>query len=198
MNYLNILKKRRSVYALNHHISLSEEEFIEFIENVTVESPTSFNMQSSHIVILMNEQHHKLWNIVTETLRKIVPDDKFSTTQAKMDMFSHAKGTILFFDDRNVLKQMKEELPIYKDNVDTFAAHSMGILQGNIWNALASVHIGASLQHYNPLIDDEVKKTWNIPENYQLTAQMVFGGIDEIPTLKDKLDAKQRVKSFIR
>lgn len=198
MNYLNILKRRRSIYALNHHIPLSEDEFIEFVEKVTVESPTAYNMQSSRLIILMNENHHKLWNIVTETLRKIVPNDKFSSTQAKMEMFSRAKGTILFFDDLNVLNQMKEDFPLYKDNVDTFASHSMGILQGNIWNALASVHIGASLQHYNPLIDDEVKKTWNIPENYQLTAQMVFGGIDEIPAVKDKIDAKQRVKSFIR
>jgi predicted oxidoreductase (fatty acid repression mutant protein) len=32
-----------------------------------------------------------------------------------------------------------------------------------------------NLQHYNPLIDDEVKKVFEIPEHWILKAQMVFG-----------------------
>lgn len=31
--------------------------------------------------------------------------------------------------------------------------------------------MGANLQYYNPLIDDEVKKTWDIPSDRELTAQ---------------------------
>ena len=46
-----------------------------------------------------------------------------------------------------------------------------------IWTTLAAAGIGANLQHYNPLIDAEVAKTWDIPDNWQLRAELVFGGI---------------------
>ena len=35
--------------------------------------------------------------------------------------------------------------------------------------------IGASLQHYNPLIDNEVREHWGLPGQWQLIAQMPFG-----------------------
>lgn len=72
----------------------------------------------------------------------------------------------------------------------------MGILQVNIWNALASMGIGANLQHYNPLIDDEVKKTWNIPNHYQLTAQMVFGHPLHEVSAKEKEPVESRFQLF--
>lgn len=41
--------------------------------------------------------------------------------------------------------------------------------------------IGASLQHYNPIIDEEVKRAWGIPQEWSLIAQMPFGEPDEQP-----------------
>lgn len=193
MSYIDIIKNRRSIYDLNDQLPVSEKVVVNTIKHVTVESPTAFNMQSSHLVILMNDDHKKLWEIVTNTLKKQVEESKFASTQAKMDMFSKAKGTILFFDDRHVIDQLKKDFPLYQNQFDMFADHSMGLLQGNIWNSLAELKIGASLQHYNPLIDDEVKRQWEIPEYYRLTAQMVFGGIGSIPEPKEKIDADDRV-----
>lgn len=40
---------------------------------------------------------------------------------------------------------------------------------------LPSLGIGASLQHYSPLVDDDVQKTWDVPANWKLRAQMPFG-----------------------
>ena len=38
--------------------------------------------------------------------------------------------------------------------------------------AIEDAGLGASLQHYNPLIDDEVKENWNPPSKWKLIAQM--------------------------
>lgn len=46
-----------------------------------------------------------------------------------------------------------------------------------IWTALASLGVGASLQHYNPVIDQAVAETWKVPASWKLRAQLVFGGI---------------------
>lgn len=196
MNYREIMKSRRSVYALHHQLPVSDEELINTIQTIIVQSPTAFNMQSSHLLVLMDEAHHRLWEIVTNVLKNIVPEDKFSSTQRKMEMFSKAKGTILFFDDKEVTEKYKKDFPLYKDQIDTFVQHGMGILQGNIWNALAEMKIGASLQHYNPLIDEAVKAQWNLPESYSLQAQMVFGSILNIPEAKEKICAEKRVQIY--
>lgn len=39
-----------------------------------------------------------------------------------------------------------------------------------VWMALETHGLGANLQHYNPLIDDEVKKTFDLPEHWILKA----------------------------
>ena len=41
-----------------------------------------------------------------------------------------------------------------------------------IWTMLEDMGLGASLQHYNPLIDDEVRRTWNLPGDWMMIAQM--------------------------
>ena len=67
------------------------------------------------------------------------------------------------------------------------------MLQSNIWVGLRELGIGASLQHYNPVIDDVVKKLFEVPENYILVAQMPFGGIVEEPTKKDIENISERI-----
>lgn len=196
MSYIDIIKQRRSVYDLHKHLPISENKLMRILEDIITESPTAFNMQSSYVIVLMDGQHERLWNIVTKTLKDIVPSDKFEPTQKKMDMFSNAKGTILFFENTQIIEQLKIDYPLYKDQFDNFALRGMGILQGNIWNALAEAEIGASLQHYNPLIDEAVKEEWDIPEYYQLSAQMVFGGIGSIPEPKEKVDVHTRINLY--
>ena len=196
MNYIDIIKQRRSVYDLHKHLPISENKLMRILEDVITESPTAFNMQSSHVIVLMDGQHERLWNIVTKTLKDIVPSNEFEPTQKKMDMFSNAKGTILFFENTQIIEQLKLDYPLYKDQFDNFALRGMGILQGNIWNALAEVEIGASLQHYNPLIDEAVKEEWDVPEHYQLSAQMVFGGIGSIAEPKEKVDVHTRINLY--
>lgn len=196
MSYIDIIKQRRSVYDLHKHLPISENKLMRILEEIITESPTAFNMQSSYVIVLMDGQHERLWNIVTKTLKDIVPSDKFEPTQKKMDMFSNAKGTILFFENTQIIEQLKIDYPLYKDQFDNFALRGMGILQGNIWNALAEAEIGASLQHYNPLIDEAVKEEWDIPEYYQLSAQMVFGGIGSIPEPKEKVDVHTRINLY--
>lgn len=53
---------------------------------------------------------------------------------------------------------------------------------------------GASLQHYNPLIDDEVKETFGIAADWKLIAQMPFGNILTPPGEKEFQPIEERVK----
>ena len=54
----------------------------------------------------------------------------------------------------------------------------------------------ANLQHYNPVINDVVRKLFDVPETWTLNAQMPFGGIIAEPDAKAKEDISARVKVF--
>ena len=56
--------------------------------------------------------------------------------------------------------------------------------------------MGASLQHYNPIIDEEVAQTFDIPANWKLRAQLVFGSIEAAAGEKTYMDDAARFKTF--
>lgn len=192
--FLLAVTKRRSVYSLDKNIAASKERVGEIIEQVVLNTPSAFNSQSARVVLLWNEHHNKLWDITKETLQKIVPSEAFSKTAEKIDSFKAAVGTILFFDDNGVVEDLQKKFPLYSDNFPIWAQQANGMLQENIWVALACEDIGASLQHYNPLIDDSVKSEWNIPASWKLIAQMPFGNRTEAPGKKEFIPASERIK----
>lgn len=50
-----------------------------------------------------------------------------------------------------------------------------------IWTALEAEGLGANLQHYNPLIDQKVQSIWEIPDTWELKAELVIGGREGQP-----------------
>jgi len=49
---------------------------------------------------------------------------------------------------------------------------------------------------HNPLIDEEVKKEWNIPGEYKLIARMPFGNLNSPPGEKEFQPLEDRVKFY--
>ncbi len=180
MTYQNIQQTaeiRRSVYALNKNLPLPAADVAGIVEHAVLHTPSSFNSQSTRVVVLFGEEHEKLWQFAEDALRAIVPADKFDPTQQKLDMFKAAAGSVLFFEDQEVVKGLQAQFPAYTDNFPVWAEHTNAMHQYAVWTTLAAAGIGANLQHYNPLIDAAVAKEWDIPASWTLRAQMVFGGI---------------------
>jgi uncharacterized protein len=196
MSFLDQIKKRRTIYAIGKNVTLSKEEVESTIREAVRHSPSSFNSQTSRIVTLYGESHTSFWNIVRETLRKIVPEEAFAGTNAKIDSFAAGYGTILFYEDQDVVKGLQEQFALYADNFPVWSEHSSAIAQFAVWTALAEQNIGASLQHYNPIVDEEVAQKFDIPAHWKLRAQLVFGSIDAGAGEKTFMDNAVRFKSF--
>lgn len=192
MSFIQELKKRRSIYSLGKDLPISEEELTELVKEVVKESPSSFNSQSQRVVTLLNDEHKKLWTITEKALKPLTPEEAFPATQGKLASFAQAKGTILFFEDQAVVQHLQEQFALYADNFPVWSEQASGISQSNVWTALAQLNIGANLQHYNPVIDEEVAKEWGIPDNWKLRAQLVFGSIEESAAEKQYIDDKER------
>ena len=172
----NLYQNRRSVYALGKNLPISEQEVLEIIDNAVKYSPSAFNSQTAHAVVLLGENHQKLWDITFGELEKFLPNEEAkAATKGKIDSFAEAYGTILFFEDHDVVKGLQEQFPAYADNFPIWSEQSTGIASFAVWNALADAGVGANIQHYNPVIDEKVAAEWNIPANLVLRAQMPFG-----------------------
>jgi predicted oxidoreductase (fatty acid repression mutant protein) len=63
-----------------------------------------------------------------------------------------------------------------------------------VWLAFEAAGLGANLQHYNPLIDKDVARQWDIPKNWKLRGQLVFGTPTAVPTAKDKKPVEERYR----
>lgn len=195
MNILDIYKKRRTQYALGKNLPVSRDVVETLIQNVIKETPSAFNSQSSRAVILFGEESEKFWTeLVTEALRPLVPAEAFPTTEAKLKAFGAGAGTVLFFEDQNVVKSLQEQFALYADKFPEFSANSAGMAQFAVWTALANNDIGASLQHYNPVIDAAVQEKYGVPASWQLSAQMPFGSNEQALGAKEYMDDANRFK----
>lgn len=196
MSFYELAKKRRSIYHLGKNIEHSNDKLVKLIKDIVDQTPSSFHSQTSRVVILLGEEHDALWEITREKLRAIVGEENFEGTDQKINSFKAAKGTVLFYEDKDVVSGLQKQFPLYADNFPIWSEHSTGLTQYAVWLALAEVDIGASLQHYNPIIDADVAKRWDIPSNWVLRAQMPFGSIESPASEKNHLDEETRYRVF--
>ncbi|MHB8129814.1 MAG: nitroreductase family protein [Mobilitalea sp.] len=195
-NFNQVIENRRSIYAIGKEVSVSAEEIQNIVEHAVKHVPSPFNSQSGRVVVLLGEHHDKLWDITRETLRKIVPEENFASTDERISSFQNGYGSILYFEDQTIVEGLQENFALYKDNFPVWSLQSSGMLQFTIWAALEEAGLGASLQHYNPLIDDQVKSQWKLPEKWKLLAQMPFGNPLAAPGEKEFSPLEYRVKVF--
>ena len=175
MTLETLMQMRRSRYELSNRLPISEKQLTEMISNCILQAPSAFNMQSARVSLLLGEAHLQLWQMTEEILRALVPADKFQPTQEKLQSFAAAYGTILYWEHQPTIEQMQQRFAVYADNFPLWAQQANGMLQFAIWTVLAEAGVGASLQHYNPLIDERVREKFNISSDWQLVAQMPFG-----------------------
>lgn len=195
--FAEALEHRRTYYSIGSDSPVLDEEVVHIIRTAVKNVPSAFNSQTTRIVLLLGDEHKKLWDIVKETLKKRISPEAFVNTEAKIDgCFACGHGTVLYFEDTAVVKGLQDAFPAYSANFPTWSQHTSAMHQLAIWTMLEDVGLGASLQHYNPLIDEEVRRTWNLPESWMLIAEMPFGTPTAEPGEKEFQDLSERIKIF--
>ncbi len=186
MSIKESLGQRRSYYDINNQLPVGKEVINQTIEEITELVPDAFNMKSARVVVAYGKQHEELWKAIDDAFEGKVPADKIAS-------FAKGAGTILYYYDLSVVEGLQQQFPAYAPNFPVWANQANGMLQLSIWSALRELNIGASVQHYNPVIDRAVAQLFDIPDHYVLVAQMPFGGIGSEPVAKEKEDIAKRV-----
>ncbi|MBM7839574.1 putative oxidoreductase (fatty acid repression mutant protein) [Alkalihalobacillus xiaoxiensis] len=195
-NFFEAIEIRRSSYAISKEKVVSTERIQEIVEHAVKYVPSAFNSQTARVLILLDDEHDKFWNNTTKILKGVVGDGDFKGTQEKMDGFKAGYGTVLFFEDQEIIHGLQEAFALYADNFPIWSEQSSGMHQFVVWTAFANEGLGASLQHYNPLVDEMVANEWDVPKTWKLRAQMPFGKPLQSAGDKEFKPLDERVKVF--
>lgn len=187
---LKALANRRSYYALRKQSPIPDSKIRSILSQIALTTPSTFNSQSSRMLVLLKKEHDKLWDIVQDSLRAHLGPEKFNksaSTIAKLAGFKAGYGTILFYEDEPVISALKDRFPAVADKFGTWSQHTNAMHQVLAWVALEAEGFGANLQHYNPIIDEKIAATYSVPPSWKLHAQLVFGAPDgDRPAPKEK------------
>jgi len=194
--FLEYVKHRRSYYQLSPRSPISDKKIEEVVRQTVLHVPSSFNSQPTRVILLLKKEHEKFWDIVTGVLRGLVPADKFAPTEKKLGWFKAGYGTVLFYESLSTTNQFAEKYALYADKFPIWTTQSDAMHQFAIWTALEAEGLGVNLQHYNPVIDQKVAEAWNVPSDWQLNAQLVFGTPAGEPSEKTFLPVDERFKVF--
>jgi predicted oxidoreductase (fatty acid repression mutant protein) len=198
-NFFKIEEARRSVYALSNKVSQSNEELEALIKHAVKYAPTAFNNQTVRAVILLDGAHEKFWDIVAKRLKSEVPSDEaYQATLKKLFGFKAGKGTVLFYTDTAIVETFEENVPLYAANFYDWSEQGHGIAEFATWLALVDNGLGANLQHYNPIVDQEVADEFGTPANWRLRAQLVFGAPEADAGAKDFVADDDRFRFFYK
>ena len=92
--FFEAVKSRRSYYQLNKTSPLSDEQITKLAEEALLHVPSSFNSQSTRLVVLLNKEHEQFWDFVLEVLKSIVSAEQLASTEPKIGGFKAAYGTV--------------------------------------------------------------------------------------------------------
>lgn len=133
-NFTDLQEKRRSIYALGKNVELSNQELMETIQGAILQTPSAFHSQTTRAVILFDEESDAFWNeIAYSELEKVTPAEAFEGTKQRLAGFAQAKGTILFYEDQDVVKGLQEQFKLYAENFPVWSEQAHGISLYATW-----------------------------------------------------------------
>ncbi|KAF7365350.1 putative nitroreductase HBN1 [Mycena venus] len=196
--YLKAVATRRTHYAITNKSSVPDAKIEAIIKEAVKHSPTSFNIQSSRVVLVIGAENTKLWKLITETVTKGLEGDHKTHVEGRLAGFSAGYGSVLFFEDQKVIDDITVKFPVYTNEFPVWSTNAAGILQHVVWTSLTLEGLGASLQHYGakPEVAAAIHQAFDLPTTWTSTAIMPFGDPASPPGEKTFTPVEDRVKVF--
>ncbi|ETI25570.1 hypothetical protein G647_02344 [Cladophialophora carrionii CBS 160.54] len=173
--FLAAIKSRRTYYELEAKSPIPDVEIIRIAKEVIRHTPSSLNSQSTRFVILLGDDHRKLWDIAKDCVKAVDAASDWAADEKKLDQRRNAYGTVLLYEDERVTHQLQQKFARYSSYFPQWAEHTNAMNTLNLWTALELEGLGCNLQHFNPYIDQKIVEQWKVPVEWKLKGQLVFG-----------------------
>jgi predicted oxidoreductase (fatty acid repression mutant protein) len=174
--YLDHVLKRRSIRKLMTG-PITDEVIYKILEAGRW-SPSSNNSQPARIVVI-KERQAEFWDFVAGALRQKLQGDQLERALSRIVGYRSGLFTLVFYEDTTVSNNPPS--PAAAEMWKNFAAQAMGIIQANVWNAIAAAGLAASNQHINFQIEDELRAFLDVPAAWKSYSIFPVGYADETP-----------------
>jgi uncharacterized protein len=94
--YLEAVKNRRTYYLLKKESPIDDQKIEDIVGQALLHTPSSFNSQSTRVLLLLKDEHDKLWEIAKTALKAAVSAEKWSASELKLNLFQGAYGTVSY------------------------------------------------------------------------------------------------------
>lgn len=99
---VDLAKNRRTIYKLGKTSPVSDSQIEELVNAAITHVPSSFNTQSTRLLVLLHQEHEKLWDIVIDMFGELVktgavPEELWKNqTLPKLKGMQAGVGTVCF------------------------------------------------------------------------------------------------------
>lgn len=115
MTFDNAMEERRSIYNLKDSISISDDELESMIAHAVKHVPSSFNSQSTRIVLLLNDNNNKFWDNTKAILKEVMGENRdFEPTEQKVGELNESADILTVDLNLNEVEQQRENIPVFK------------------------------------------------------------------------------------
>ena len=91
--FAEALEHRRSYYSISNDSPVQDEEIVHIIRTAVKHVPSAFNSQTTRIVLLLGDEHQKLWRIVKDQLEERLSEEQYRQSEKKIDTSFHCRRT---------------------------------------------------------------------------------------------------------
>ncbi len=174
--YLEGAKRRRSIRKLTSG-PLADETLHAILEAGRW-SPSSNNSQPARMVVL-RERHAELWDFIAQVLPTKLSGERLERALGRIAGYRTGLFTIVFYEDTTIADNPSPgtDPEMWK----SFAVQAMGMMQINVWNAIAAAGLAASNQHLNLSIEEELRAFLGVPEAWRSYSIFPVGYAAETP-----------------
>ncbi len=184
--HLDNVLKRRSIRKLASG-SVSEETISHILEAARW-SPSSANSQPARMVVL-KERNSEFWDFIEATFKQKLQGEQLQRALGRLPGYRAGVFSIVFFEDTTIAEnQVAAGMPA--EVVKSFAAQALGIVQANVWNAIAAAGLAASNQHMNMQMEEELREFLNVPSTWKSYSIFPVGYPDEVPAEGSRHEAQ--------
>ena len=92
--FFDAVKGRRSIYALDSNSPISDARIQELVKDAMLHVPSSFNSQSTRVVVLLKDQHKTFWQMTRSILAQGMDEQTAKQKLARLDGFEAGYGSV--------------------------------------------------------------------------------------------------------
>jgi len=140
-------------------------------------------------LVVLKERNQEFWDFIEATFKQKLQGEQLQRALNRLPGYRAGVFSIVFFEDTAVAdKQLASGMPA--EVVKNFAAQALGIVQANVWNAIAAAGLATSNQHMNLQMEAELHEFLNVPASWKSYSVFPVGYPDEVPAEGSRHDAK--------